>query len=139
MCFIDFILFILLFRPSENHSLSDNYFNEHYKYLIADSSKTYYFKGQMIDTVTKKQISQLCDHCAMSIRFKISDSTIESDFIDLIVFDPNYDKLKFYKGNCVYSIKAVSKYTGPRVLIVPAGRHKEEVPVYWCENISPDY
>jgi hypothetical protein len=139
MCYLNIVLLIFLFCADTSPHPADEYYSEPYNYLQSDSGRTYYFKGQMIDTVTEKKISQLCDHCAMAIRFKVLDSTIKSEFIELIVFIPNYDKMKFYKPKGIYSIKANSIYKGPRVLIIPAGHHKDNVPIYWCDNIAPGF
>ena len=139
MQYINFIFSIILLSAIQSNQSSSKYHNEYFNDFQPYTNKVYHFKGQIIDTISEEKIFKLCSQCAMAIRFKVSDTSIKSDFIDLIVFNPNYEKMKLSKSKGIYSIKATTEYKSSKVLISPAGYHKDNVPIYWCDNITPDF
>lgn len=106
---------------------------------LQDSTKIYRVKARLIDTVKKNSIDLLCDHCAMALRFELKDSIQGSQYIDLVVFNPDLQQMKLDSVGGMFSITAFSRYKGPSVLIVPVVRYGKDVPLLWCEKITPNF
>ena len=106
---------------------------------LQDTTSVFRFTAKLIDTVKESDINRLCDHCAMAIRFQVDSPYQKSGFVDIIISFPNYKVMRLDRPGGVYSIKAVTKFKGPSILIVPAMPHRNEVPSLWCISIEPNF
>ena len=104
-----------------------------------DTIKMYRFKAKLIDTVQEDKINELCDHCAMAIRFHIDTSFQGAQFVDVVIFNSDLKKMTQKKPGQTFLIKAFFKYNAPAILIVPAVIHKNEFPILWCDSIVPNF
>jgi hypothetical protein len=129
----------LIFSKSLLTSSFGNIISGDFRLEFQDTTPVFRSNAKLIDTVKESEIIKLCDHCAMAIRFQLDTPYQKSEFVDIIIFSPNYKVMKLDKPGGIYSIKAFTKYKGPGTLIVQAMPHKNDVPLLWCDSIAPNF